>query len=120
MTEFPKLAHGVARPATPEEIAKEDYFYPLASDEGLILVTDLDVIILRNVGEMGFTNPNLHRRIDQNPDIPVGSDYPFVKYRPDGTAYPQSIVIGVWDGIHSYRTTTPYVHDEESTTCEIP
>ena len=120
MVEFPKLSHGVARPATPEEIAKEDSFYPLASDDGLLLFTDYDVVIVRNVGEMGYTNPNLHRRIDQNPEIPVGSDYPFVYYRPDGTAYPQYITIGTWDGRNSYRTTETMFHDEESTTCEIP
>lgn len=120
MVEFPKTAHGVAKPATPEEIAKEDWFYPLASDEGLILVSDTDVTIVRNVGEMGYTNPNLHRRIDQDLIAPTGSDYPFVKYREDGTAYPQHVVIGVWDGRNSYRTTTTFIHDEESTTCEIP
>lgn len=120
MFEVPTTARGVAKLATPEEIAKEDSFYPLASDEGLILVADFDVIILRNVGEMGYTHPNLHRRIDQDPEIPVGSNYPFVHYRPDGTAYPQHVTIGVWDGRNSYRTTTTFIHDEESTTCEIP
>lgn len=120
MFEIPTTARGVAKLATPEEIAKEDSFYPLASDEGLILVADFDVIILRNVGQMGYTHPNLHRRVDQNPDIPIGSNYPFVRYREDGTAYPQHVTIGVWDGRNSYRTTTTYIHDEESTTCEIP
>lgn len=118
---IPKLAHGVAVPASPEEIEKEDWFFPLATDDGLEFVTDLDVItIVYNSGELGYTNQNLHRRIDQNPDIPVGSNYPFVHYREDGTAYPQHITIGVWDGINSYRTTTTFIHDEESTTCEIP
>ena len=120
MIEFPRTAHGIAVPATAAEIAKEDWFFPLASDEGLDLTTDEGITIVLNCGEMGYTNPNLHRRIDQNPDIPVGSDYPFVKYREDGTAYPQHVTIGVWDGIYSYRTTTTYIHDEESTTCEIP
>lgn len=117
---FPKTAHGVARLATPEEIQREDAFYPLAADDGSLLATDEGAIILYNSGEMGFTNPDLHRRIDQDPVVPVGSDYTFVRYREDGTAYPQHVVIGVWDGVNSYRTTTTYIHDEESETCEIP
>ena len=118
--QLPRTARGIAVPATEQEIAKEDSFWPLASDEGLELVADFGAVILRNMGEMGYTHPNLHRRIDQNPEIPQGSNYPFVKYREDGTAYPQHVVIGVWDGRNSYRTTTTYTHDEESETCEIP
>lgn len=117
---IPHTARGIIRPATPEEIAKEDSLYPLCTDAGDILITDFGSIIIRNTGEMGFTNPNLHRRINQNPEIPVGSNYAFVKYREDGTAYPQHVTIGVWDGMYSYRTTTTYAHDEESETCEIP
>lgn len=120
MIAFPKTAHGVAVPASAEDIAKEDNFYPLLSDMGLILTTDSGDVILYNCGELGYTNPNLHRRIVTDPEIPVGSDYPFVKYDENGVAYPQSVVLGVWDGRHSYRTTTTYTHDEESTTCEIP
>lgn len=117
---IPRVARGLIRPATPEEIAKEDSFFPLCSDLGFILTTDTGSVIIRNTGEMGFTNLNLHRRIVHNPDIPVGSDYTFVKYREDGTAYPQDVKIGVWDSMYSYRTTTTYMHDEESETCEIP
>ena len=58
--------------------------------------------------DVGFTNPNLHRRVD--PQTP--SD-------PRETA-PRSYTIGVYDGIHSFRTTEVFYHDEESTTCEIP
>ena len=70
--------------------------------------------------EHRYTNPDLHRRVDMDAEIPQGSDYSFVQYDEDGNPYKQDIVIGVWDGIHSYRTTTTYTHDEESTTCEIP
>ena len=75
-------AHGVATtPLSPEEEAK-------------------DVI--------GFTHPNLHRRVD--PKIP--SDPKEVK--------PRSYIFGVYDGINSYRTTEISYHDEDSTTSEIP
>lgn len=117
---IPKVARGLIKPATPEEIAKEDSFFPLCSDLGLILVTDTGNVIIRNTGEMGYTNLNLHRRIVHDPEIPAGSSYSFVKYREDGTAYPQDVKIGVWDSRYSYRTTTTYMHDEESETCEIP
>ena len=120
MIDIPSLAHGVAKPATPEDIAKEDDFFPLVSDEELILATDDGTDLVYNSGELGYTNPNLHRRIHDEAEVPIGSNYPFVHYRDDGTAYPQHSVIGVWDGINSYRTTTTYIHDEESTTCEIP
>ena len=87
-----RMASGVAKPASIEEIAKDEH---------------------------GYTNPNLHIRIDQDPDIPVGSDYPFVHYRPDGTAYDQHVVVGTY-GLECYRTTTTYIHDEESDEDEIP
>lgn len=120
MEQFPKTAQGLAKLATEEEIAKEDSFWPLASDEGLLLSTDSGIIIVRNVGEMGYTHPNLHRRIYPDVAVPPFSNYPFVKYREDGIAYPQYTTIGVWDGRNSYRTTTTFIHDEESETCEIP
>ena len=120
MVEIPRTARGVARPATEEEIAREESLYYLATDLGFIITTDSGIPLVPNTGEFGYTNPNLHRRIIEDPDIPVGSDYPFVYYDSEGRPYKQSVVLGVWDGIHSYRTTTTYTHDEESTTCEIP
>lgn len=119
-TEFPRTALGVIRPATPEEIAKEEFNRSICTDNGQLLTTDSGLQIIMNVPEFGFTNPDLHRRIDNDPEIPQGSDYPFEKYDEEGNAYPQSVSIGVWDGVNSYRTTTTYTHDEESTTVEIP
>ena len=121
--EISRTARGVIRPATPEEIAREQLDenpHFIATDLGLTITTDSGDAILMNVPDFGFTNPDLHRRVDQDPEIPVGSDYPFIKYDNEGNAYKQDIVIGVWDGINSYRTTSTYTHDEESTTCEIP
>ena len=120
MVEIPKTARGLAKLATPEDIAKEDSKYYLASDIGLFLTTDSGDYLIPNVGDFGYTHPNLHRRIDPDPIIPQGSDYPFVHYDKDGNPYRQSVKIGVWDGINSYRTTTTHTHDEDSTTCEIP
>lgn len=77
-----KTAEGIAvTPLTPEEQAKDD---------------------------LGFTHPNLHRRIDPQPP----TDPREVRER--------SYTIGVYDKLNSYRTTEISYHDEESTTCEIP
>ena len=57
----------------------------------------------------GITKPNLHRRID--PDIkeePEGSPVISTEY---------SITVG---GVDSFRTTDQTVHDEDSTTSEVP
>ena len=80
--EFPKTAQGVAVPADAEALQKDAH---------------------------GFTNPNLHRRIDPQQPAP-GS----------GEVAPKDYIIGVYDGLHSYRTEIINTHDEESTTCEIP
>lgn len=76
-----KTAHGTMKPLTPEEEAKD---------------------------QLGFTNPNLHRRID--PQTPADPK----------EVRPREYTIGVYDGINSYRTTQIFYHDEESTTSEIP
>lgn len=57
---------------------------------------------------IGFTGPNLHRRID--PQQPPESS-PCLS--------PNSYSLGIY-GMDSYRTVTEYVHDENSTTSEIP
>ena len=80
--EFPTTAHGVAVPASEEDLAQDAH---------------------------GFTNPNLHRRID--PHEPAAGS---------GETAPRDYIIGVYDGLHSYRTETIHYHDEESTTSEIP
>jgi hypothetical protein len=49
--------------------------------------------------ETGFTNPNLHQRIDPQGDASYGT--------------------GIYN-LNLYRTKTLSTHDEESTTCEIP
>lgn len=113
-------ARGKIRPATPQEIERENRWRFLASDSGFILATDSGIPIALNLPEFGYTNPDLHRRIDNDPEYIPGVHYPFVKYDENGIPYKQDVVIGVWDGVNSYRTTTSYVHDEESTTCEIP
>ena len=120
MIHVPMTAHGVARLATDEEIAREQIQYYLADDSCNYLVTDTGEMLVPNVPNFGYTNPDLHRRIYDEITAPPGSDYPFVVYDAEGNPYPQSVKIGVWDGRHSYRTTTTYTHDEESTTCEIP
>lgn len=122
MIEIAKTARGKARPAGPEEIAKEQLFISyLLVDSGFALMSDSDQIFRPNIDDWGYTNPNLHRRIVQDAEIPPGSNYTMVHYDEEGNPYKQHIdAIGVWDGVNSYRTTRTFTHDEESTTCEIP
>lgn len=58
--------------------------------------------------DLGFTHPNLHRRYKQ------------IQPSDSRETAPRDYSLGVYDGIHSYRTTEIHYHDEESTTCEIP
>lgn len=82
MENFPKTAHGVAKPATMEEI---------------------------DLYNFGYTNPDLLRVVDpQQPE--EGSP----------EVAPRDYILGVYDSINSYRTEIRHLHDEESTTCEIP
>lgn len=101
-----RLAQGPAKPATPEDITKD---------------------------EQGITNPNLHRRID-NGDV-VSNDYilltpdnyelatpddfslvaPVAEYVENDTQY--SVLV---QAVNSYRSTSYKTHDEDSTTSEVP
>lgn len=79
MIRFPKTADGVAVPATEEDIERD---------------------------QIGYTTPNLHRRVDPS--------------HPDTEVRDRKYTLGVYDGIHSMRTVEQFFHDEESETCEIP
>lgn len=58
--------------------------------------------------EIGFTNPNLHRRVDS--ETPAeGSG----KYRPD------DYEVGIYS-VNSYRLTESYYHSEDAEDNEIP
>ena len=120
MADIPTTARGIMKPASPDDIAIENDRMIFATDDGFVLVTNSGEGLIVNRAPSGFTNPNLHRRIDDDPVYKPGVHYDMVHYNEEGEPYKQSIVIGVWDGINSYRTTTTYIHDEESTTCEIP
>lgn len=58
--------------------------------------------------EVGFTHPNLHRRIDPQEPTPES-----------GELAPREYSVNIC-GKNSYRTTTICVHDEDSETSEIP
>lgn len=62
--------------------------------------------------ELGYTNPNLHRRVD--PQEPKKADNPL-----NQEVAPRDYQLDI-QNVHSYRTTKINVHDEESTDCEIP
>lgn len=73
------MAQGIAKPATQQEIDKE----------------------------ATYTDPNLHRRIEREPEL-----------EPQQTE-PSKYKVGVF-GVNSYRIIKSYYHDEESTESEIP
>lgn len=118
--EFPKTSKGQAVLASEEDLQKEKFFTLIVTKSGQMISTDSGRHFVVNEKVAGYTSPNLHRRIDQDAVIPFGTDYPFVQYDEEGNAYKQTIVVGTWDGLNSYRTTTTYTHDEESETSEIP
>lgn len=76
MEQYGKMASGPMKPADAKDLIKD---------------------------EIGFTNPNLHRRIETETE--------------EGQ---KRYTIGVYDHQHSYKTVDYSTHDEESTTCEIP
>ena len=91
MTEVAKTAYGRARLATDEEVARETIEYFLAEDyESLYLVTDSEELLLSNAGQFGYTDPNLHRRIDNEEPVEIfdptvdRSDYLLAKYGSTG------------------------------------
>lgn len=88
--EYPKLLIREAVPAIWDEPSDSD------TDDS---VTDLGQID----SEGYFTHPNLHRRIYTNPDEKIVRKYKLNIY-----------------GTCSWRTTETFIHDEESTDCEIP
>lgn len=109
--EFPQTAYGKAVPIT--GYLMNDSSIPLLTDSGDNLLTNFDV-------EYRYTNPYLHRRIDEDAQAATGSNYQLVVYDKDGNPYLQYIEIGVWDRFNSYRLTETFIHDEESETCEVP
>lgn len=58
--------------------------------------------------EVGFTHPNLHRRIDPQQLTIDSQEY-----------HPRDYSIGI-SSVNSYRTTTIHHHDEETEEDEIP
>ena len=87
-----------------------------------IAVTDEDNLLAETEEEVLASRYGTWNQMEAEGGSPEAdySDYLFVHYDENGHPYPQTVVLGVWDGVHSYRTTTTYTHDEESTTCEIP
>lgn len=90
--------------------------------DGTIL--DQDAYYMDTV--VGYTNPNLHRRVDpQKPPEPTDPNYDPTDPKSVDRSYlnqelePRKYNLEI-HGVHSYRTTTYTVHDEESTTTEIP
>lgn len=58
--------------------------------------------------EFGYTNPNLHRRVDESFD-----------HIPANESSPRNYELGIYN-VNSYRTVTMHKHDEESETSETP
>lgn len=103
-----QLAQGPAKPATAEDIARD---------------------------QSGITNPNLHRRIDVITSATISEDTVLMTENyfdlmtedgyvlisevdyPSNLADTHSVLVG---GVSSYRNTTTVTHDEESDDSEIP
>lgn len=91
--------------------------YPSTVYQKTTVVQDSDGNILEQseyVNDIvtGFTNPNLHRRVDAHE--PEHEDNQL-----NQELAPREYTLEI-KGTNSYRTTTITVHDEESTTTEIP
>ena len=80
--ELPKTAQGTMQPASESDIINDEH---------------------------GFTNPNLHRRLDIH-QPPEGSE----------EVAPRDYTVGVYDAIHSTRMTEIHYHSEDSETSEVP
>lgn len=76
-----------------EEIGTHGYMTPLTDEE-------------QKKDDVGFTHPNLHRRITETE-----------RETPEVEPRDYKVII---QGLNSIRTTIKHVHDEESTTSEIP
>lgn len=81
MIENTFYAQGEAKPATPKDIAKD---------------------------RQGITNPDLHRRIDEDQADRMRGEV-------EKDRYTLSV-----QAVNSYRTTEHTTHDEDSTTSEVP
>lgn len=84
------------------------HLYPMMGQGPAKLVSAADL----ERDELGFTNPNLHRRVD--PQDPLAAD----DERNQEVA-PRGYQLNV-QNVHSYRTTTINVHDEDSIYAERP
>lgn len=78
--------------------------YPKMAQGSAKPATDLDKVH----DQGGITYPNLHRRID-NENTPLA----------EGEVAPDEYLLTV-GGVDSYRNTKHTIHDEDSTTSEIP
>ena len=107
MTDYPSMAQGQAKPATAADIIKDN---------------------------QGITKPNLHRRIDKDLDVTY-EDFELLTAEDEILATPEDedlvSSVGVPNegevdftlsvqAVNSYRTTSRVLHDEESTTDEVP
>lgn len=91
-----------------EDSDGQEHKYPRAGQGPARLADESDL----ERDALGFTHPNLHRRVDpQDPDT-ADSEYNQEKY-------PRGYQLMI-QNVHSYRTTTINAHDEESIDSEIP
>lgn len=77
--QIPIMGQGNAKPATSEDKTRDD---------------------------VGFTNPNLHERIEMNS-------------QPEGEFKPRKYHVSI-QGVNQYRTTESFLHDDEVNEDEIP
>jgi len=85
--QYPVIGQGPARPADSDDLARD---------------------------ELGFTHPNLHRRIMNPGQDPQRAENPL-----NQEIAPRNYKLQI-QNVHSYRTTQLNVHDEDSIDSEIP
>ena len=105
--------------------------YPIYGQGPHKVVVDKDGNVIDTLAytkdiDVGFTNPNLHRRVDpQEPPEPTDPNYDPTDPKSVDRSYlnkeiePRQYELEIM-GVHSYRTTTKIVHSEESIDTEIP
>lgn len=79
--EMPQMGQGPVQPLTEEELEKD---------------------------KLGFTHPNLHRRMETTDT-----------YQGEGELQPRKYTLGLY-GVCSIRTTETFIHDEDTEEVEIP
>ena len=149
MADMFKFAQGPARPATAEEIARENTLEhktnpdlhrridntltAYISEDAYLLTAEGDYLLGSTANDTPVTIDNLETedgdpietedgitiQIESSETPDPGDIFYLIANTMTDTGYPQTHALSV-QGVNSFRTTTTKTHTEESTTSEIP